>query len=367
MDIQFVDLQRQYQKYKRDIDAQMQDVITHSSFIMGQQVEELENQLAKFVGSQYAIGCSSGTDALLLALMAYEIGPGDEVITTPFTFIATAEVIAHLKATPVFADIQPETFNIDPRKIEAAVTKKTRGIIAVDLFGQCADYDEIHTIAKKYNFFVIEDAAQSFGAEYKGKKACSLTEISCTSFFPAKPLGCFGDGGMIFTDDDEKAEIIRSLRLHGKGSHKYDIHRIGINARLDTLQAAIVLAKFKYFPQEIELRNHAASVYTQQLGDIVVTPKILKHNKSTFAQYSILTERRDELQDYLKKQGIPTAIHYPKALHLQKALAYLGKRQGDFPITEKMCQNILSLPMHPYITDEEINFIVKSIQKFFEK
>lgn len=365
MKINFIDLQRQYQRLKQGIDTQIQDVISSSAFIMGKKITELEGQLAQFVGVQHAIGCSSGTDALLMALMAYDIKPQDEIITTPFSFIAAGEVIAFLKAKPVFVDIDQETFNIDHQKIPAAITGKTRGIIAVDIFGQCADYDEINTLAQKNNLFVIEDAAQSFGAEYKKRKACALADIGCTSFFPAKPLGCYGDGGMVFTNDHKQAEIMRSLRVHGKGTNKYDNVRIGLNARLDTLQAAILLAKFKDYPEEILLRNQAADYYKNHLKNSVILPKIREHNLSVYAQYSIRVKERSRLQEYLKERNIPTAIHYPKSLSLQDVFSYLGHQEGDFPVAEQVCQDILALPMHPFLQRDEQDFIIKSIQSFY--
>ncbi len=365
MIIEFVDLKKQYFAHKKEIDAQIQDVLATASFIMGSKVEELEHRLAEFVGVSYAIGCASGTDALLLALMAYDLQPGDEVITTPFTFISTAEVIAFLKAKPVFVDIDEKTFNIDCARIQAAITKKTRGIIAVDLFGQCADYDEINALAQRNNLFVIEDAAQSFGAEYKGRMACSLTEVACTSFFPAKPFGCYGDGGMVFTNNENLAKIMDSLRCHGKGSDKYDNVRIGINARIDTLQAAILLGKFPYFKKEIEIRNAIARHYTQGLKSFVSTPVVYGYNLSTFAQYSICLKERVQLQNYLKKEHIPSAVYYPKPLHIQEAFRYLGYKIGDLPVSEQIAQRILALPLHPYLSLAEQNFIIERINSFF--
>ena len=367
MKIQFIDLRRQYQAYKAEIDTQINDVITSSAFIMGSKVAELEQQLREFVGTKYALGCSSGTDALLLALMAYDIQPGDEIITTPFSFIATSEAIALLKAKPVFVDIDEQTFNIDPARIPHAVTGKTRGIIAVDIFGQCAEYDEINQAARTNNLFVIEDGAQSFGAQYKNHQACSLADIGCTSFFPAKPLGCYGDGGAIFTNDENIYKIARSFRVHGKGENKYDNVRVGLNARLDTIQAAVLLAKLKHYSEEIKMRGTAAACYSSQLDQDVKVPEILPHNLSVFAQYCILAENRDGLQQHLKERDIPTAIHYPKPLHLQPAFSGLGYKEGDFPVSEKICQNILALPMHPFMLEEEQHFIVESIKSFYKE
>jgi dTDP-4-amino-4,6-dideoxygalactose transaminase len=368
---------------------------------MGPEVGELEKKLADFVGAKHAIGCASGTDALLLGLMAHNIGPGDAVFTTPFTFIATAEVISLLGATPVFVDIDPGTFNLDPDQLESAIQAvqnndpsihplpiaysqspvslprrsssedghsalKPRGVIAVDLFGLPADYKRIEKIARDHGLFVIQDAAQSFGAESNGKKACAMGNMACTSFFPAKPLGCYGDGGMCFTDDNEIAGIMESLRVHGKGHHKYDNVRIGVNGRLDTLQAGILLAKFDIFPQEIALRQQVADRYTELLRSQadLIHPAFPKDFKSAWAQYSILakdSEQRTALQNKLKEAQIPTAIYYPKPLHLQSAFSYLGYKNGDFPVSEDCSDRIFSLPMHPYLAEEDQNKIAEVI------
>jgi len=386
----FIDLAAQQARIKDTLDSNIQKVLKHGNYIMGPEIKELEKKLAAYVGVKHALGCASGTDALLMALMANKIGPGDAVFTTPFTFIATAEVISLLGATPVFVDIDPETFNIDARKLEQAILAlkandsnlhplpvasqsaplTPRGIIPVDLFGLLADYEGIEAIAKKYGLFVIEDACQSFGAERKGRKSCSYGHIACTSFFPAKPLGCYGDGGMCFTDDDQLAEIMESIRVHGKGGHKYDNVRIGINGRLDTLQAAILLAKLDIFPEEMELRQKAAQAYTSKIkatcrpGDIK-TPDIPAGDKSAWAQYSILPRdesSRDALMNKLKDDGIPTAIYYPKPLHMQMAFSELGYKKGDFPISEDFASRIFSLPMHPYLKAEDQDKIVSSLK-----
>jgi dTDP-4-amino-4,6-dideoxygalactose transaminase len=317
--------------------------------------------------------------------MAYDVGSGDAIFTSPFTFIATAEVISLLGATPVFVDIDPETFNLDPKHLERAIAAlqkgepdyplprtsglslTPKGIIAVDLFGLPADYDAINAIAKKHGLFVIEDAAQSFGAEYKGNRACSLADIACTSFFPAKPLGCYGDGGMCFTSDENLGQTMRSLCVHGQGHHKYENVRIGINGRLDTLQAAILHAKFDVFPKEIELRQEAATRYSKLLSDLgngLVTPDVPPHFQSVWAQYSILSKdenHRSGLQSKLKEGGIPTAIYYPKPLHLQTAFRSLGYKEGDFPVSEDYSGRIFSLPMHPYLAAEDQKQIAKII------
>ena len=399
--MQFIDLAAQQNRIREKIEYNIQAVMNHGKYIMGPEVNELEDRLASFVGIKHAIACSSGTDALLLALMVYGVGPGDAIFTTPFTFIATAEVISLLGATPIFVDIDPKTFNIDPEKLEQAIialknddrtiyplplpggiprsgppqedstcpshdaspltlhsSLYPKGIIAVDLFGLPADYDRINDIAQNYGLFVIEDAAQSFGAEYKDKKACSLSDIACTSFFPAKPLGCYGDGGMCFTDNDEKAEILSSLLVHGKGIHKYDNNRIGINGRLDTIQAAILLAKFEIFPEEIELRQQVAQRYTNLFTPYASfrMPHVPEGHKSAWAQYSLLAkngEHRSMLQEKLKENGIPTAIYYPRPLHLQPAFKALGYKEGDFSVSEECSKTIFSLPFHPYLNEED--------------
>ena len=367
----FIDLTAQQRRISEKLHANIARVLSHGQYINGPEVRELEAMLAAYVGAKHAVGCASGTDALLMALMVLDIGPGDAVFTTPFTFVATAEVISLLGATPVFVDIDPATFNIDPAKLEQAIEAveksdpalhplpgaaggklRPRAVIPVDLFGLPADYDAIEAAAARRGIAVIEDAAQSFGGEYKGRKACSFGTIACTSFFPAKPLGCYGDGGMCFTDDDHFAELLRSIRVHGQGSDKYENVRIGINGRLDTLQAAILLAKFAIFPEEIDLRQEVFRRYNELLSGSVKTPEIPGGCKSAWAQYSILVRNsaeRSDLMAKLKGAGIPTAVYYPKPLHLQKAFAGLDYREGDFPVTEDCARRIFSLPMHPYL------------------
>ena len=366
----FIDLAAQQRRISEKLNANMARVLSHGQYINGPEVRDLETTLAAYIGAKHAVGCASGTDALLMALMALEIGPGHAVFTTPFTFVATAEVISLVGATPVFVDIDPATFNIDPAKLGQAIEAVEKGdpalhplpaggkklrphaVIPVDLFGLPADYDAIEAVATRHGLAVIEDAAQSFGGEYKGKKACSFGTIACTSFFPAKPLGCYGDGGMCFTDDDRFAELLRSIRSHGQGSDKYENIRIGINGRLDTLQAAILLAKFSIFPEEIELRQEVARRYNELLSGFVTTPEIPNGYKSAWAQYSILARdsvERSKLMAKLKEAGIPTAVYYPKPLHCQTAFAGLGYKEGDFPVSEDCCRRIFSLPMHPYL------------------
>jgi len=382
----FIDLSSQQKHIRKTIDQNIKAVLDHGQYIMGPEIATLENMLGQYVGAKHAIACASGTDALLMALMAYGVGPGDAVFTTPFTFIATAEVISLLGATPVFIDIDPRTYNIDPDSLErciAAVKKvtsakyplprpavnsslKAKGIIAVDLFGLPADYARLEEIARCHDLFLIEDAAQSFGAACNGKRACSFGEIACTSFFPAKPLGAYGDGGMCFCADDRLAEIMRSIRLHGKGHHKYDNIRIGINGRLDTLQAAILLSKFEIFPEEAERRDSIARRYSSLLGSCksLVTPFVPKGYQSIWAQYSLLArdeKRRDRIMARLQEIGIPTAIYYPKPLHLQDAFSGLGYSRGDFPASEDCATRIFSLPMHPYLTQDEQERIVVAL------
>jgi len=389
----FIDLKTQQKRIKQHLDANIQKVLAHGNYIMGPEIKELETKLATYVGVKHAVACASGTDALLMALMALNIGPGDAVFTTPFTFIATAEVISLLGATPVFVDIDPKTFNIDPAKLVLAIKAlksnntsiyplpltpdssrlTPRGVIPVDLFGLPANYDAIDKIAKENNMFVVEDAAQSFGAKYQDKMACAFGNIACTSFFPAKPLGCYGDGGMCFTDDAALAAALDSIRVHGKGSHKYDNARIGINGRLDTLQAAILLAKFAIFPEEVELRNQVAQRYASLLtphashsthDPSLLTPFVPAGYKSVWAQYSLLAKddaHRAALMEKLKVAGIPTAIYYPKPLHLQTAFAPLGYAPGAFPVSEDAASRIFSLPMHPYLQESDQNLIINAL------
>ncbi len=362
MKINFIDLQAQYQAYKDEIDKEVLEVFASAQFIGGEKLNSLERNLATYTGSKHAIGCSSGTDALLLALMALGVGAGDEVITTPFTFISTAEVIALLGAKSVFVDIDEQSYNMDPKKIESHITDRTKAIMPVSLYGQCADMDAINEIAAKYELPVIEDACQSFGATYRGKRSCNLSTIGCTSFFPSKPLGAYGDGGAIFTNDDELATKMRMLLNHGQNErykHKY----IGINGRLDAVQAAILDVKLKHFDREVELRDHIGTRYSDLLEDAdVITPKIAEGNKSVYAQYSIRVEEREEMIAKLGEQGIPTAVHYPVPLHLQEAFEHLGYREGDFPISELVSKQIMSLPMSAYLSEAEQDFVVRAIK-----
>lgn len=349
----FIDLETQQSRIKNQIDINIAKVLAHGCYIMGPEVNKLEEQLAHYIGVRYCIGVSSGSDALLIAMMALEIGPGDEVITTPFTFIATSEMIKLLGAKPVFVDIDPKTYNIDSEKISAAITSNTKLILPVSLYGQCADMDEINVIAQQYNLPVLEDGAQSFGATYKERKSCNLSTIGCTSFFPSKPLGCYGDGGAIFTNDELLAKIMRELRIHGQDK-RYSHTRIGVNGRLDTIQAAILLAKFKIFPDEILRRNKVGGQYTKHINALqsrIVTPQIKSNCTTVYAQYSILVENREICMARLKDSNIPVAVHYPIPLHLQTPFY---NNELNIPIAEDVASKIVSLPMHPYLSAKDI-------------
>ncbi|WP_350304112.1 DegT/DnrJ/EryC1/StrS family aminotransferase [Photorhabdus viridis] len=356
--MQFTDLAAQQSRIKDKINANIQKVLTHGKYILGPEVAELEEKLMAYTGAKYCITCANGTDALQIALMAIGLKPGDEVITPGFTYIATAETVALLGGIPVYVDVKPTTYNLDPALLEAAITPKTKAIIPVSLFGQCADFDEINAIAEKHNLTVIEDAAQSFGAIYKEKRSCNLTTISCTSFFPSKPLGCYGDGGAIFTHDEELAKIIRQIARHGQ-DRRYHHIRVGINSRLDTLQAAILLPKLDIFEEEMTLRQRVAENYNQALNaiGIITTPYIEPHNLSAYAQYTIRVKNRDALQRRLKEQGIPTAVHYPIPLNKQPAVA----SNIVLPVGDEIAQEVISLPMHPYLSIDLINKISSSI------
>lgn len=349
--MQFIDLKTQYQKIKKEIDAGIQRVLDHGQYILGPEVAELEEKLAAYTGSKYCISVANGTDALQIAQMALGIGPGDEVITPGFTYIATAETVALLGAKPVYVDIDPKTYNLSPQLLEAAITPRTKAIIPVSLYGQCADYDAINEIAARHGIPVIEDAAQSFGATYKGKKSCNLTTIACTSFFPSKPLGCYGDGGAIFTNDDELAKVMRQIARHGQ-DRRYHHVRVGVNSRLDTLQAAVLIPKLRILDEEISARQEVARFYSESLGNNknIVTPFIAKNNTSVWAQYTIQIDDRETLQKQLAAAGIPTAVHYPIPLNKQPAVADENRL---LPIGDEVAQKVMSIPMHPYIGKNE--------------
>lgn len=358
--MEFIDLKSQYQRLKPQIDAAIQRVLGHGHYILGPEVAELEEKLAAYTGAKYCITVANGTDALQIALMALGIGPGDEVVTAGFSYIATAETVALLRAKPVFLDIDARTYNLDPDLLEAAITPATRAIIPVSLYGQCADFDAINSIAARYGIPVIEDAAQSFGASYKGRKSCNLSTIGCASFFPSKPLGCYGDGGAIFTSDDELANVIRQIARHGQ-DRRYHHVRIGVNSRLDTLQAAILLAKLAVFDEELALRQQVAETYTRLLSDAGIgsTPYIEPHNVSAWAQYTIRVPRRETVQERLSQLGIPTAVHYPIPLNKQPAVA---DAQSQLPVGDRIAAEVMSLPISPFINSTDLFRVVEALE-----
>lgn len=363
--MQFIDLKTQSNRIEERVFSRFKTIMNHATYIMGPEVAELEKALAEFVGVEHALGVASGTDALLIALMALNIGAGDEVITTPFSFFSTAEVIVLLGAIPVFVDIDPMTYNIDVSLIEAAITKKTKAIMPVSLYGQCADFDEINALAARYALPVIEDAAQSFGATYQGKRSCGLTTIGCTSFFPSKPLGGYGDGGACFTNDLELATRMKEIRLHGQ-SQRYIHTRLGINGRLDTLQAAILLEKLAIFPEEIALRQDVADRYQALLPKAVRKPITKQGNTSVFAQYTVEVSGRDEVQHVLQQRGIPTAVHYPLGLHEQPIIKTMFPGRQLFPMTEHAAKHVMSLPMHPYLTLDDQKKVVDALHEVLQ-
>lgn len=357
--IEFCDLKAQQARIKDKIDAGIQRVLAHGHYILGPEVAELEEKLAAYVGAKYCITCANGTDALQIAQMALGIGPGDEVITPGFTYIATAETVALLGAKPVYVDIDPRTYNLDPALLEAAITPKTKAIIPVSLYGQCADFDAINAIAEKHGISVIEDAAQSFGATYKGRKSCNLTTIACTSFFPSKPLGCYGDGGAIFTNDDELAKVMRQIARHGQ-DRRYHHVRVGVNSRLDTLQAAILLPKLEILDDEIKARELVARTYGSLFGaaGITTTPTVEGHNRSAWAQYTLQVDKRAQVQERFNTAGIPTAVHYPIPLNRQLAVVDTA---AQLPIGDAVAERVISMPMHPYLTEINITAVVYAL------
>ena len=376
--MEFIDLKAQYARIAPSLRRRMDAVLAHGQYILGPEVRELEESLARYVGVKHCLACSSGTDALVMPLMAWGIGPGDAVFCPPFTFVATAEAAALVGATPVFVDVDPKTFNMDPEALGRAVRRvksgdrpspgsppglKARAVIPVDLFGLPADHDAIGAVAREEGLLVLEDAAQGFGGVYKGRKAGSFGHAGATSFFPAKPLGCYGDGGAVFTDDDALIDVLRSIRVHGQGADKYENVRTGMNGRLDTLQAAILLAKVEIFDDEVARRRKVAAIYSKGLKDVVEVPVVPEGSLSVWAQYSILTDRPGEAMSRLKTDGIPTAVYYPKPLHLQKAFAALGHREGDFPVSEKLSRRVFSLPMHPYLTPADQEKIIAAVRR----
>jgi UDP-2-acetamido-2-deoxy-ribo-hexuluronate aminotransferase len=382
--MEFIDLKTQYRRYQEEIDARMRAVLEHGHFIMGPEIAELESKLAAYVGVKHCLTVASGTDSLEIALRALDIGPGDEVVTAPFTWISSSEVILLVGATPVFVDITANDFNIDLSKIEAAITPRTKAILPVSLFGQMPDYARINAIAAKHGVTVIEDAAQSFGATRNGRRSCGVTRIASTSFFPAKPLGCYGDGGALFTSDDALADKMRAIRTHG-GIKRHHHPLVGMNGRFDTLQAAVILAKWPHFEWEVEQRNRIGARYTEQFLSRSPTlellnsrtlelsnfrtlelspPAVMPGNTHVYAQYTIRVADRDALGESLKAAGIPTAVYYPKCLHEQPVFAPLGYKMGDFPEAERASREVISLPMHPFLTDDEQDAIVREVLKF---
>ena len=359
--MQFIDLKQQYLKYQPDIDARIRKVLDHGNFIMGPEIAELEKNLATYVGVKHVITCASGTDSLEIALRALGIGPGDEVVTAPFTWISSAESIALVGAKPIFVDIDPLDYNMDVGKLAKAISPKTKAIMPISLFGQIPDIEGINRLAEKHKIPVLEDAAQSFGARRNGVKSCAVSTIGSTSFFPAKPLGCYGDGGALFTSDDGLAEKMWAIRTHG-GIQRHHHPLLGMNGRFDTLQAAILIPKLAHFPYEVEARGRVGARYSELLKDVCGTPRIRPGNTHVYAQYTIRVPERDKVAEKLKAKGIPTAVYYPKCLHEQPVFSDLGYRWGDFPESEKASREVLSLPMHPFLTEKEQDFIVESLK-----
>jgi UDP-2-acetamido-2-deoxy-ribo-hexuluronate aminotransferase len=368
--MRFVDLKIQYERLHGSINKRIQAVLDHGQYILGAEVAELESALAEYVGANHCVALSSGTDALLITLMALGVEPGDEVITTPFTFFATGAMIALLKAKPVFVDIDRCTYNIDSDLLESAITLRTKAILPVSLYGQCADYDSINAIAAVHGIPVIEDGAQSFGATYKGLRSCGLTNMAATSFFPSKPLGCYGDGGALFTNDDALDECFRELRVHGQAGRNHH-PRIGINGRMDSLQAAILLAKLEIFDAEVAARARLGARYSEFIEEAfsevdtptpVTTPYVEAYNTSVYAQYTVEVPNRDAVQAAMTERSIPTAVHYSRPLHLQPAFSDLGQGPGSFPAAEEAAERVISLPMHPYLTDEQQLTVIQALK-----
>ncbi len=364
--MKFVDLASQFASCEAEIRREIEEVLATGQFVLGPKGSALESLLASYAGAAHGIGCSSGTDALLLALMAHGVRAGDEIVTTPFTFIATAEAIALTGASPVFVDIDPVTFNIAPDRIDAALTRSTRGILPVSLYGQCADMERILGIGREYGLFVLEDGAQSFGAERNGRRSCGFPQTGVTSFFPSKPLGCYGDGGMVFTSDDSLADRVRGLRNHGQWE-RYRHRVIGLNGRLDEIQAAVLLGKFPRFEREVAERSRLGARYTERLADVVTVPAVAPGNTHVFAQYTVRTGARDALVAHLNENGVPTAVHYPIPLHLQEAFRGLGHGPGDFPEAERASREVVSLPMSAYLAERDQDEVIRQVRRFFGK
>ncbi|MCA9051952.1 MAG: DegT/DnrJ/EryC1/StrS family aminotransferase [Planctomycetaceae bacterium] len=359
--MQFIDLKTQYTLYQADIDARMSAVLRHGGFIMGPEIGELEQALAEYVRVRHCVSVCSGTTSLEIALRAWNIGPGDEVITVPFTWISSAEVIRLVGATPVFVDIDADTFNISLQAVEAAITERTKAILPVCLFGQMPDFSQLNAIAARHGIPVLEDAAQSFGATQQGRRSCGVSTVGSTSFFPAKPFGCYGDGGALFTDDDDLAERMRAIRTHG-GVRRHHHTLVGTNGRLDTLQAAVLLAKFPHFRTEVRARGEIGARYSDLLNDICDVPSVACGNTHVYAQYTVRLPNRDLVAADLKEHGIPTAVYYPKCLHEQPVFADLGYQFGDFPVSEQASREVLSLPMHPFLSEQDQNRVVTALK-----
>ncbi|MEM8576025.1 MAG: DegT/DnrJ/EryC1/StrS family aminotransferase [Pseudomonadota bacterium] len=358
--VPFVDLKTQYARLKPQIAEAIQEVLDDGRYILGPAVTKLESELAEYCGVRHAISCSSGTDAIIMPLIAYGVGPGDAVFVPSFTFTASAEAIILVGASPVFVDVEEDSFNLDMNDLEAKVAAtradgklNPKAILAVDLFGLPADWDKLSALANRENLNLMSDAAQSFGGVFDGKRVGALAPVSCTSFFPAKPLGCYGDGGAIMTDDDDLAELLKSIRVHGQGTDRYEIARIGINGRLDSIQAAILSVKLPILDDELAARDHLAGIYDEVLKDAVTIPKRIAGRQSAWAQYTIKTDRRADIQAALNDAGIPSAIYYPKPMHLQAPYLPYGGGEGSLPVSEAICHQVMSLPMHPYLPDDD--------------
>lgn len=364
--MKFVDLSLEHKLIAKKIQFNIEQTLESNIFINGAQVELLEERLAQYVGTKHCIGVSSGTDALVIALMAIGVGRDDEVITTPFSFIATSSAILLVGAKPVYVDIEPSSYNIDPTKIEQVITKKSKAIIPVNLYGQPADYDSINSVAKAYNLKVIEDGAQSFGATYKGCRSLGLSTIGAASFYPSKPLGCYGDGGGLFTNDDNLAAAAKSIRNHGQEGN-YNHVRLGLNGRLDAIQAAVLLAKLDIIDEIVALRNEKGAYYSERLANFVLPPKVAKYNSHVYGQYTVKTDKREQLAQFLKNENIPTAIHYPVPIHLQPMFKMLGYMPNDFPVSEESAKKVLSLPFGPYISRADQDCLIAKIEEFFNR
>lgn len=358
----FIDLKEQYRRYRANIDARMRRVLEHGQYILGPEVGELEEALARYVGVRHALTVASGTDSLEIALRALDIGPGHEVITVPFTWISTAEAIGLVGASPVFVDVDPDTYNIAVDQIAAAITPRTKALLPVSLFGQMPDYDRINDLAAAHGLAVIEDGAQSFGATQRRRRSCGVTTVGSTSFFPAKPLGCYGEGGALFTDDDALAERMRAIRTHG-GLQRHHHPLLGMNGRFDTLQAAVLLAKLPHLDAELEARARLGARYSELLREVCTVPGVVPGNTHVYAQYTVRVPDRDRVAARLKEAGIPTAVYYPKCLHEQPVFAGLGCRAGDFPVAEKASKEVLSLPMHPFLTGPDQERVAAALRE----